>query len=174
MLAIQESQYPISFSFDYTSTFRNAHHHHSGAHAASVFVSTMGDRNHARSLPIGPRRPEFYGVTSVRMHVWFQMTYLSEALVEEHVGKISFGHVYPGLVGGLIFLAIRMLLAREGNDKEKVNYAKLKWKDFHVSCSSSLANCRKVTLLFNSVYVANPAKIFMDLVSILDRAVLTS
>jgi hypothetical protein len=75
----------------------------SGAHVTSVFAGTMEDRIDAKNLPIGPPRPEAYGVTSVRTHVSFMKTYLFEALAEEHAGKISFIHVYPGLVDGPTF-----------------------------------------------------------------------
>ncbi|OAG19124.1 hypothetical protein CC77DRAFT_1032508 [Alternaria alternata] len=66
---------------------------------------TMEDRIDAKNLPIGPPPPKKYGVTSVRTHVSFMKTYLFEALAEKHAGKISFIHIYPGLVDGPTFLS---------------------------------------------------------------------
>lgn len=77
----------------------------SGAHVISIFAGTMEDRIDARNLPIGPPPPKKYGVTSVRTHVSFMKTYLFEALAEKHAGKISFIHIYPGLVDGPTFLS---------------------------------------------------------------------
>ncbi|CAN9083667.1 unnamed protein product [Alternaria alternata] len=66
---------------------------------------TMEDRIDAKNLPIGPPPPKKYGVTSVRTHVSFMKTHLFEALAEKHAGKISFVHIYPGLVDGPTFLS---------------------------------------------------------------------
>ncbi|KAH7079496.1 hypothetical protein FB567DRAFT_450042 [Paraphoma chrysanthemicola] len=55
------------------------------------------------TLPIGTPSPQVYGPTSVRTHVAFMKTFLFESLADKYAGKISFVHIYPGLVDGPTF-----------------------------------------------------------------------
>lgn len=48
--------------------------------------------------PIGTPPPGGYGITSVRRNTTFMKTFFFEELAEKHTGKISFAHIYPGLV----------------------------------------------------------------------------
>ncbi|EAT81641.2 hypothetical protein SNOG_11142 [Parastagonospora nodorum SN15] len=54
-------------------------------------------------IPIGIPSKKDYGVSSVRKHVAFMKTFAFEHLAEQHAGKISFIHIYPGLVDGPVF-----------------------------------------------------------------------
>jgi hypothetical protein len=73
------------------------------AHVISIFAGNMEDRIPAGTQPIGTPRPEIYGITPVRIHATFMKTFFFEELAEKHAGKISFVHVYPGLVDGPTF-----------------------------------------------------------------------
>jgi hypothetical protein len=57
----------------------------------------------SQQLPIGVPSAADYGVTSVRLHTCFMKTFLFEELAERHAGRISFVHIYPGLVDGPTF-----------------------------------------------------------------------
>jgi hypothetical protein len=50
--------------------------------------------------PIGTPPAETYGITTVRRNTCFMKTFYFEELAEKHAGKISFVHIYPGLVDG--------------------------------------------------------------------------
>jgi hypothetical protein len=63
----------------------------------------MEDRIPTDTLPIGAPSPKAYGVTSVRTHVTFMKTFAFEHLAAQYAGKISFTHIYPGLVDGPVF-----------------------------------------------------------------------
>jgi hypothetical protein len=52
------------------------------------------------TLPIGAPPADKYNITSVRNHTTFMKTFAFEHLAEQHAGKISFTHIYPGLVDG--------------------------------------------------------------------------
>ncbi|KAF2025514.1 hypothetical protein EK21DRAFT_103910 [Setomelanomma holmii] len=54
----------------------------------------------AGEVPIGTPSSSTYGITSVRKHVAFMKTFFFEELAAENAGKISFVHIYPGLVDG--------------------------------------------------------------------------
>jgi hypothetical protein len=54
-------------------------------------------------LPIGTPGPGRYGVSAVRNHTVFMKTFMFEELAAQHAGKISFVHIYPGLVDGPVF-----------------------------------------------------------------------
>jgi hypothetical protein len=75
----------------------------STAHVISVFAGNMEDSVKPGEFPIDTPAPEIYGVTSVRKHTTFMKTFLFEELAEKHAGKISFVHIYPGLVDGPVF-----------------------------------------------------------------------
>ncbi|KAF2427680.1 hypothetical protein EJ08DRAFT_671574 [Tothia fuscella] len=51
-------------------------------------------------LPFGCPPPESYGVVGVRKHTCFMKNFFFEDLANKHAGKISFSHIYPGLVDG--------------------------------------------------------------------------
>lgn len=70
------------------------------AHVISIFAGNMEDKVKAGELPVATPSPESYGITSVRRNTTFMKTFLFEELAEKHVGKISFVHIYPGLVDG--------------------------------------------------------------------------
>ena len=73
------------------------------AHVISIFAGTMEDKIEADTLPVGTPRPEIYGMTEVRNYTSFMKTFFFEELAEKHAGKISFVHIYPGLVDGPTF-----------------------------------------------------------------------
>ncbi|KAH7071270.1 hypothetical protein BKA63DRAFT_70011 [Paraphoma chrysanthemicola] len=73
------------------------------SHVISVFAGGFEDRISSTTLPIGTPLPENYNPTSVRTHVAFMKTFLFESLAEKYAGKISFVHIYPGLVDGPTF-----------------------------------------------------------------------
>ncbi|KAF1347357.1 hypothetical protein EJ07DRAFT_142871 [Lizonia empirigonia] len=53
--------------------------------------------------PIGTPPAGTYGMTSVRRNATFMKTFFFEELAEKHAGRISFVHIYPGLVDGPTF-----------------------------------------------------------------------
>ncbi|KAJ8113341.1 hypothetical protein OPT61_g4505 [Boeremia exigua] len=65
----------------------------------------MEDAVKAGEVPIGTPPPGAYGITSVRRNTTFMKTCLFEEWAAKHAGKISFVHVYPGLVDGEGFYA---------------------------------------------------------------------
>ena len=73
------------------------------AHVISIFAGGIEDSIKADEIPIGTPPPASYSVTSVRKHTAFMKTFLFEELAEKHAGKISFIHVFPGLVDGPTF-----------------------------------------------------------------------
>ncbi|RAR08154.1 short-chain dehydrogenase [Stemphylium lycopersici] len=73
------------------------------ARVISIFAGGVEEENKPGTLPIGTPDRSVYGVTQVRNHTCFMKTFLFEALAEQHAGKISFTHIYPGLVDGPTF-----------------------------------------------------------------------
>lgn len=73
------------------------------AHVISIFAGGFEDAIKPGELPIGTPSKRDYGVSSVRKHVAFMKTFVFEHLAEQHAGKISFIHIYPGLVDGPVF-----------------------------------------------------------------------
>ena len=73
------------------------------ASVISIFAGGIEEKNGPGTLPIGTPDAANYGVTQVRNHTCFMKTFLFEALAEQHAGKISFIHIYPGLVDGPTF-----------------------------------------------------------------------
>jgi len=73
------------------------------ASVISIFAGGIEEKNEPGTLPIGTPDAASYGVTQVRNHTCFMKTFLFEALAEQHAGKISFIHIYPGLVDGPTF-----------------------------------------------------------------------
>ncbi|KAF2126309.1 hypothetical protein P153DRAFT_369641 [Dothidotthia symphoricarpi CBS 119687] len=74
-----------------------------GARVISIFAGSMESNVKPDKLLIGIPPKETYGVTAVRNHTVFMKTFMFEALAEKHAGKISFVHIYPGLVDGPVF-----------------------------------------------------------------------
>ncbi|KAH7413743.1 hypothetical protein DE146DRAFT_638446 [Phaeosphaeria sp. MPI-PUGE-AT-0046c] len=73
----------------------------SSARVISIFAGNVEDGlPPSGSLPIGPIPKDEYGVTAVRRYATFQKTFAFEHLASQHAGKISFTHIYPGLVDG--------------------------------------------------------------------------
>jgi hypothetical protein len=70
------------------------------ARVISIFAGNMEDSIKRGTLPIGTPPASSYGITDVRKHVTFMKTFLFEELAEQNAGKISFVHIYPGLVDG--------------------------------------------------------------------------
>lgn len=71
------------------------------ARVISIFAGNMEDAiKSGGDLPIGPIPKEEYGVTAVRRQATFMKTFAFEHLASVHAGKISFTHIYPGLVDG--------------------------------------------------------------------------
>jgi hypothetical protein len=73
------------------------------AHVISIFAGSLEGGIKPGEIPIGIPPPESYGVTAVRDHATFMKTFFFEELAEKHAGKISFTHIYPGLVDGPTF-----------------------------------------------------------------------
>ena len=70
------------------------------AHVVSIFAGNMEDGIKPGEDPTGTPPAETYGITSVRRNTCFMKTFYFEELAEKHTGKISFVHIYPGLVDG--------------------------------------------------------------------------
>jgi hypothetical protein len=70
------------------------------AHVISIFAGSIEDPVKPGEVPIGTPSKADYGISSVRKHVAFMKTFAFEHLAEQHAGKISFIHIYPGLVDG--------------------------------------------------------------------------
>jgi hypothetical protein len=70
------------------------------AHVISIFAGNMEDGIKPGEEPIGTPPAETYGITTVRRNTCFMKTFYFEELAEKHAGKISFVHIYPGLVDG--------------------------------------------------------------------------
>lgn len=75
------------------------------AHVISIFAGGFEDPVKPGETPIGTPSKSDYGINSVRKHVAFMKTFAFEELAEQHAGKISFTHIYPGLVDGPGFLS---------------------------------------------------------------------
>jgi hypothetical protein len=73
------------------------------AHVISIFAGNAEDSIALNETPIGTPPPGSYGITSVRRNTTFMKTFFFEELAEKHAGKISFVHIYPGLVDGPVF-----------------------------------------------------------------------
>ncbi|KAF2679143.1 NAD(P)-binding protein [Lentithecium fluviatile CBS 122367] len=71
------------------------------AHCISIFAGSMESAVTPTSLPIGT--PSQYTMTTIRNTTVFMKTFAFEALAAQHAGKISFTHIYPGLVDGPVF-----------------------------------------------------------------------
>ncbi|KAF2995347.1 hypothetical protein E8E13_002415 [Curvularia kusanoi] len=72
----------------------------SPSHVISIFAGNMEDSLKQDSDGIGTPASSDYGITSVRRNTTFMKTFYFESLAEKHAGKISFVHIYPGLVDG--------------------------------------------------------------------------
>ncbi|EUC37257.1 hypothetical protein COCCADRAFT_1841 [Bipolaris zeicola 26-R-13] len=75
------------------------------AHVISIFAGSVEDQIKAGEVPIGAPEAAIYSVTEVRKRTCFMKTFIFELLAEQHEGKISFVHIYPGLVDGPTFLS---------------------------------------------------------------------
>lgn len=73
------------------------------AHVISIFAGNMEDSIKSGEDAIGTPPPGTYGITSVRRNTCFMKTFYFEELAEKHAGRISFVHIYPGLVDGPTF-----------------------------------------------------------------------
>jgi NAD(P)-dependent dehydrogenase (short-subunit alcohol dehydrogenase family) len=73
------------------------------AHVVSIFAGSMEGRVQPGETQIGTPPAAIYGATAVRNYTVFMKTFFFEKLAEKHAGKISFIHIYPGLVDGPTF-----------------------------------------------------------------------
>ncbi|KAF1843157.1 uncharacterized protein K460DRAFT_315162 [Cucurbitaria berberidis CBS 394.84] len=73
------------------------------AHVISIFAGGIEDSIKSGETPVGTPPPSSYGVTAVRKYTAFMKTFFFEEMAERHAGKISFTHIYPGLVDGPTF-----------------------------------------------------------------------
>jgi hypothetical protein len=73
------------------------------ARVISIFAGNTEDSTKLGELPIGVPPPASYGIAAVRKHTAFMKTFFFEGLAEKHAGKISFIHIFPGLVDGPVF-----------------------------------------------------------------------
>jgi hypothetical protein len=71
----------------------------SPSHVISVFAGTM----EAPNPTLGTPSPPSYGVATIRNNVCYMKTFAFEHLASLHAGRISFTHIYPGLVDGPTF-----------------------------------------------------------------------
>ena len=94
----------------------------SPAHIISIYAA--GKEATLTSSDLSLRDPKHYNLTNVRSHAVIMKTFFMESLVERHPGKLTFVHIYPGLVmtGGfgdkrlplwfrVVFWLLRPLLA---------------------------------------------------------------
>lgn len=72
----------------------------SSSRVISIFAGNMEDSIKPGTLPIGPIPEEEYGITAVRRQATFMKTFAFEHLARQYAGKVSFTHIYPGLVDG--------------------------------------------------------------------------
>ena len=72
-------------------------------HVVSVYAGGAEDGTSPGELPIGLPPHSAYGVTGVRKYTCFMKTFLFEELAEQHAGRLSLSHIYPGLVDGPTF-----------------------------------------------------------------------
>ena len=66
------------------------------AHIISIYAAGKASTLTASDLSL--RNPKNYTITNVRSHAVLMKTFFMESLVERHPGKLSFVHMYPGLV----------------------------------------------------------------------------
>ncbi|ETI21759.1 hypothetical protein G647_05828 [Cladophialophora carrionii CBS 160.54] len=66
------------------------------AHVISVFAAGMEGEFHLNDMSI--RDPRHWGMLTVRSHVCVMHTFFFERLAEQHRGKISLVHLFPGMV----------------------------------------------------------------------------
>ncbi|KAF2711765.1 hypothetical protein K504DRAFT_374009 [Pleomassaria siparia CBS 279.74] len=71
--------------------------------ALSPFQPSPQDSIKPGEFPVGTPPAGSYGITSVRRNTTFMKTFSFEELAEKNAGKISFVHIYPGLVDGPAF-----------------------------------------------------------------------
>jgi hypothetical protein len=66
----------------------------------SVYAGTFEEVSATEEPPIGCPTAETYGINTVRKHVVFMKNFIFEEFANKYAGKISFIHIYPGLVDG--------------------------------------------------------------------------
>ena len=66
------------------------------AHIISIYAA--GKETTLTSSDLSLRDPKHYTMSNVRSHAVIMKTLFMESLVERHPGKLSFVHIYPGLV----------------------------------------------------------------------------
>lgn len=66
----------------------------------SVFAGSTEEVSANEEPPTGCPSRDIYGIGTVRKNVVFMKNFVFERLATQHAGKISFIHIYPGLVDG--------------------------------------------------------------------------
>jgi hypothetical protein len=66
----------------------------------SVYAGSFEEVSANEKAPIGCPSVEKYGINTVRKHVVFMKNFMFEEFARKYAGKISFIHIYPGLVDG--------------------------------------------------------------------------
>lgn len=66
------------------------------AHIISIYAA--GKETTLTSSDLSLRDPKHYNISNIRSHAVIMKTFFMESLVERHPGKLSFVHIYPGLV----------------------------------------------------------------------------
>ena len=66
------------------------------AHIISIYAA--GKETTLTTSDLSLRNPKHYNMSNVRSHAVIMKTLFMESLVERHPGKLSFVHIYPGLV----------------------------------------------------------------------------
>ena len=85
------------------------------AHIISVYAAGFEDTIDTNDLSL--REPGHYSYLKARSHIVYMKTCMMEALAEQHRGKLSFVHVFPGLV-----------ITKGFEDPELPTWIKIAWR----------------------------------------------
>jgi hypothetical protein len=66
----------------------------------SVYAGSFEEVSASEEAPTGCPSRDIYGIGTVRKNVVFMKNFVFEEFARIHAGKISFIHIYPGLVDG--------------------------------------------------------------------------
>ena len=66
--------------------------------ARIISIYAAGKEKNLVTSDLSLRDPKHYTLSNVRSHAVIMKTFFMESLVEKHTGKLSFVHIFPGLV----------------------------------------------------------------------------
>ncbi|KIW08509.1 uncharacterized protein PV09_01403 [Verruconis gallopava] len=72
-------------------------------HVISVYAGSFEEVKAGDEPPIGCPPDDAYGVSTVRRNTVYMKNFAFEELASRHAGRVSFAHIYPGLVDGPAF-----------------------------------------------------------------------